>query len=68
MVDPGLVVLGGGLGASPLLLSTVTEVANRLSYPVEVRTSSLGQDATVLGVEKLASEKAVDLILGTASS
>lgn len=68
MVDPGLVVLGGGLGASPLLLPTVTEVANRLSYPVEVRTSSLGQDATVLGVEKLASEKAVDLILGDASS
>lgn len=68
MVDPGLVVLGGGLGASPLLLPTVTEVANRLSYPVEVRTSSLGQDATVLGVEKLASEKAVDLILGDATS
>ena len=67
MVDPGLVVLGGGLGASPLLLPTVTEVANRLSYPVEVRTSSLGQDATVLGVEKLASEKAVDLILGDAT-
>jgi predicted NBD/HSP70 family sugar kinase len=64
MVDPGLVVLGGGLGANPLLLPTVQEVANRLSYPVEMRTSSLGQDATVLGIEKLACDSAVDLILG----
>jgi predicted NBD/HSP70 family sugar kinase len=64
MVDPGLVVLGGGLGANPLLLPTVSEVANRLSYPVELRMSSLGQDATVLGIEKLACDSAVDLILG----
>jgi len=64
IVDPGLVVLGGGLGANPLLLPTVHEVANRLSYPVEIRISSLGQDATVLGIEKLAGNSAVDLILG----
>jgi predicted NBD/HSP70 family sugar kinase len=64
MVDPGLVVLGGGMGANPMLLPTVQEVANRLSYPVEIRTSSLGQDATVLGIEKLACDNAVDLILG----
>ena len=68
MVDPGLVVLGGGLGANPLLLPTVREVANRLSYPVEVRTSALGQDATVLGIEKLACNRAVDLILGEAGA
>ncbi|MGO4831471.1 ROK family protein, partial [Rhizobiaceae sp. 2RAB30] len=68
IVDPGLVVLGGGLGANPLLLPTVRDVANRLSYPVEVRTSTLGQDATVLGIEKLASENAVDLILGEVRS
>lgn len=68
MVDPGLVVLGGGLGANPLILPTVHEVANRLSYPVEVRTSSLGQDATVLGIEKLATEHVVNLILGEAKA
>ena len=68
MVDPGLVVLGGGLGADPLILPTVHEVANRLSYPVEVRTSSLGQDATVLGIERLATEHAVNLILGEAKA
>ena len=64
VVDPGLVVLGGGLGGSPLLLPTVREVANRLSYPLEVRISTLGPDATVLGIEKLASEQTVDLLLG----
>lgn len=64
VVDPGLVVLGGGLGGSPLLLPTVREVANRLSYPVEVRISTLGQDATALGIEKLATERTVDLLLG----
>ncbi|WP_235897525.1 ROK family transcriptional regulator [Neoaquamicrobium microcysteis] len=64
VADPGLVVLGGGMGGSPLLMPTVSEVANRLSYPVEVRTSTLGQDATVLGIEKLACEQTVDLLLG----
>lgn len=64
VADPGLVVLGGGLGSSPLLLPTVFEVANQLSYPVEIRTSTLGQDATVLGIEKLACEQTVDLLLG----
>ena len=64
VVDPGLVVLGGGLGGSPLLVRTVEEVANRLSYPVEVRTSMLGQDATVLGIEKLVCERTVNLLLG----
>ena len=64
VLDPGLVVLGGGLGGSSLLLPTVSYVANRLSYPVEVRTSTLGQDATVLGIEKLTCEQTVDLLLG----
>jgi predicted NBD/HSP70 family sugar kinase len=68
VVDPGLVVLGGGLGGSPLLLPTVDEVANRLSYPVEVRVSTLGQDATVLGIEKLASDRAVDHLMCEAAT
>lgn len=63
VVDPGLVVLGGGVGTSPLLLPTVPEVAARLSYPVTVRSSSLGPDATVLGIERLAIEEALVLLL-----
>lgn len=64
VVDPGLVVLGGGLGASPLLLPGVAEVANRLAYPVEVRNTLLGGDATVLGIERLAIQAALPALLG----
>lgn len=64
VVDPGLVVLGGGLGASPLLLPKVREVVDLLTYPVEVRTTLLGVDATVLGIEKLAVERAMSRLLG----
>ncbi|WP_245413361.1 ROK family transcriptional regulator [Mangrovicella endophytica] len=60
VVDPGLVVLGGGVGTSPLLLPTVPELAARLSYPVTVRSSTLGSDATVLGIERLAAEQAME--------
>ncbi|SHF48961.1 Sugar kinase of the NBD/HSP70 family, may contain an N-terminal HTH domain [Kaistia soli DSM 19436] len=64
VVDPGLVVLGGGLGASPLLLPGVREAANRLSYPVEIRNTLLGTDATVMGIERLAIEAAMTLLIG----
>lgn len=64
VVDPGLVVLGGGMGSSPLLLPKVREVVNRLTYPVEVATTLLGVDATVLGIEKLATERALARLLG----
>lgn len=64
IVDPGLVVLGGGIGTSPLILPHVQEMANRLSYPTEIQSSTLGADATVLGIEKLAAEHACNLLIG----
>lgn len=64
VVDPGLVVLGGGFGASPLLLPRVRETVNRLSYAAEIRSSLLGADATVLGIERLAIERALSAALG----
>lgn len=64
VVDPGLIVLGGGLGAAPMLASAVHETANRLSYAVEVRSSLLGAEATVLGIERLAIVAAEALLLG----
>jgi predicted NBD/HSP70 family sugar kinase len=64
VVDPGLVVLGGGLGASPLLLPGVQETVNRLSYAAEIRNTLLGSDATVLGIERLAIETALPLLIG----
>lgn len=64
VVDPGLVILGGGLGASPLLLPRVRETVDRLSYPTEIRGSLLGPDATVLGIERLAVERALLQLVG----
>lgn len=64
VVDPGLVVLGGGLGASPLLLPKVRQMVDRLSYAAEIRSSSLGADATVLGIERLAIDHTVAATLG----
>lgn len=64
IVDPGLVVLGGGVGASGLLPAMVSRVARRLSYPVDVRRSGLGRDATILGVERLTIDRVIPRILG----
>lgn len=67
VVDPGLVILGGGFGSTPLLLPGVRETASRLSYPAEIRSSLLGPDATVLGIERLAIERALTIALGEES-
>jgi predicted NBD/HSP70 family sugar kinase len=67
VVDPGLVILGGGFGSAPLLLPGVRETVSRLSYPTEIRSSLLGPDATVLGIERLAIERALMIALGEES-
>lgn len=64
IVDPGLVVLGGGVGASRLLASMVEQAANRLSYPVEIASTGLGGEATILGIEHLTISAAIPRILG----
>ncbi|WP_354062215.1 ROK family transcriptional regulator [Devosia sp. 2618] len=64
VVDPGVVVLGGGFGSSPLLLPGVSETVARLSYAAEIRSSTLGSDATALGIERLAIERGLMLALG----
>jgi predicted NBD/HSP70 family sugar kinase len=63
VIDPGLVVLGGGLGASPQLLPGVQKEADRLAYPAKIVCSPLASDATVLGIESLAIEDALSSIL-----
>lgn len=65
--DPGLVVLGGGYGASPLLRPKVEEVVKALAFPVNITTSTLADEATVLGAERLAIESAIAALLGTSS-
>lgn len=64
VVDPGLVVMGGGVGASELLLPKLREVVGRLTYPVELKTTALGVDATILGIEKLTIAQVLSRLLG----
>ncbi|MBW6424343.1 ROK family transcriptional regulator [Rhizobium sp. XQZ8] len=62
--DPGLVVLGGGVGQNPLMLDEVRRVARDLTWPTEIAVSGLGANGTVLGATRLAAEHALADILG----
>lgn len=64
VIDPGLIVLGGGIGGNAVLLPYIRETVSRLSYPTEIEASVLGPDATLLGIEKIAGDHACDLLVG----
>jgi predicted NBD/HSP70 family sugar kinase len=66
ILDPGLVVLGGGVGQNSLLLAEVQRTARDLSWSTEIATSSLGVSGTVLGAMQLAADYGLGLILGEA--
>ncbi|MEQ0563455.1 ROK family protein [Amycolatopsis sp. NEAU-NG30] len=63
VVDPGLVVLGGGVGRNRLLLPGVVATVGRLSWPTEVVVSELGARATVLGAAHLARERGIRAVV-----
>ncbi|NEI69233.1 ROK family protein [Rhizobium lusitanum] len=62
--DPGLVVLGGGVGQNPMILDEVRHVSRDLSWATEIANSTLGANGTVLGATRLAAEYALARILG----
>ena len=64
VIDPGLVVIGGGVGGNELMLPHIRETVNRLSYPTEIQVSILGADATMHGVEKIATDHACNRLVG----
>ena len=66
VIDPGLVVLGGGVGSNRLMLPPVCDMVKKLSYPTEIQSSTLGPDATLLGIEKIAADHACSLLVGQA--
>ncbi|ONI91848.1 hypothetical protein ALI22I_07185 [Saccharothrix sp. ALI-22-I] len=66
VLDPGLIVLGGGVGGNPLLTEGVAATLTRLSWPTEVTVSRLGERATVLGATHLAREQGVLAVTLTA--
>jgi predicted NBD/HSP70 family sugar kinase len=55
IVDPGLVVLGGGIGANPALLPLVRAAAARvLPLPVRIEISALGARSALFGAVAIA--------------
>ncbi|MGA7834449.1 MAG: hypothetical protein WCA31_04520 [Acidimicrobiales bacterium] len=63
ILDPGLLILGGGVGQSPLLLEGVRKSIRRLTWETEVRSGVLGRDATIMGAAQLAADAALADIL-----
>ena len=50
VVDPELVVMGGGIGSNPLLLTPLRDAVGRITpWPIRVESSSLGADAGLIG-------------------
>lgn len=66
VLDPGLVVLGGGVGQNLLLLAEVRRTVRELTWTTEIEISRLGASGTVLGAAQLAIDYGLGLILGEA--
>jgi predicted NBD/HSP70 family sugar kinase len=65
VLDPGLVVLGGGVGKNPQLLPGIRRTIASLNGYTEVALSELGDAATVEGAAVIATEHALGKLLGT---
>jgi predicted NBD/HSP70 family sugar kinase len=66
-VDPQLLVLGGSVGARPDFADKVARVLLQLSArPVEIRTSTLGRRAGVVGALSVALRRLHDEFFGVA--
>jgi len=68
VVDPELVVLGGGIGRNgDLLLEPVVEaLRSRLPFEPRVEISALGEDAAVMGAVAMALQEAQDRLFARA--
>ncbi|HTJ71371.1 MAG TPA: ROK family protein [Actinospica sp.] len=66
VLDPGLVILGGGVGRNPLLTDGVRRTLAALSWPTKVEVSTLGERATVLGAAHLAREHGINAVVTAA--
>jgi predicted NBD/HSP70 family sugar kinase len=58
LLDPGLIVLGGGVGSNPILLRGVRQEVRRLAWETRLENGRLGSDATMIGAARLAAETA----------
>ena len=68
MLDPEIVVLGGGVGQNAILLDGVRKTVAALCWPVEILIGELPNRATVLGTVRLATDFAMAHLLGESGS
>ncbi|MFC4465582.1 ROK family protein [Streptomyces xiangluensis] len=64
VLDPGLIVLGGATGTDPQLLPGVRAELERLSWPTEVVSSTVGENGTVAGASRLAVARGIQTVTG----
>jgi predicted NBD/HSP70 family sugar kinase len=64
VVDPALIVLGGGVGQSPMLTEGIRAGVQRFRPDVDVVVSALGDAATVEGAVALTADYARSTLLG----
>ena len=62
VLDPRLVVLGGGVGQNQLVLPEVRRTVRALAWDTEVTVGALGENATALGAVHIAIGRALDRI------
>jgi predicted NBD/HSP70 family sugar kinase len=62
VLDPPLVVLGGGVGQNQLVLPEVRRTVRQLAWDTEVTVGALGENATGLGAVHIAIGRALDRI------
>ncbi|WP_367326056.1 ROK family protein [Streptomyces sp. HUAS ZL42] len=62
VLDPGLIVLGGSTGSDPQLLPGVRAELERLSWPTDVVSSTVGEFGTVVGAARLAVARGVQTV------
>lgn len=63
VLDPGLIVLGGGVGRNALMTAEVERIAGDLAWPTRIAVSSLEDGGTALGAMKLALDYSLGLLL-----
>jgi len=64
VLDPGLAVLGGGVGQNELMVEQVARTVAELTWPTEIAVSRLTRKATVLGAVGLAADYSLGTLLG----
>jgi predicted NBD/HSP70 family sugar kinase len=63
VIDPGLIVLGGGLGRHPLIVAGVSRYLAKLPWATQVVPTALGDTATAQGAARLAASEVVHALI-----